>query len=331
MIKKVFSKKKESVPFFNQLLRRGFLIDQDNIKSLDTVLRLHGKETSAKLNSSLVKRIASVTIELELLASAVSYSGANQVIGDAGTSVTYTSDNYQAGFHFGRVSSRPDIRGLPDSVFRRQLNHTYIVTIPVALNYRFINKVGITPYMRYSTNTPQLDPVKQVWNPHGSTPVRAFGTDIDFRVSPLSWAELSAALNLANTRRLSDNDEFLPYEWDLPWTIRTGLHLNTKSDLFHIYLDYIYSKGLPYYDFDIQEYATLPVYRSIDINLQFHARMPKQRFVNLLACYATLKNIEDLLGTTNVRDYYWDRKGICQSIFLGNGRMDIGMRFGIKL
>jgi hypothetical protein len=59
--------------------------------------------------------------------------------------------------------------------------------------------------------------------------------------------------------------------------------------------------------------------------------MPRQRFINLLACYATVKNIEDLLGTANVRDYYWDRKGVRQSIFLGNGRMDIGMRFGIKL
>jgi len=245
--------------------------------------------------------------------------------------VTYRGDNYQAGIHFGRVTSRPDIRGLPDSLFRRQLHRTYIGSLPLFFSYSMITKFGVTPYVRYSTNSPQLDPIKQVWKPNGSTPVLAYGADVDCRIAPLSWAELTTALNLANARRQSVTEDSLAYEWNLPWTIRTSLHLHSKNESFHVYIDYICSKGLPYYDLDNQSYDVLPVYRSLDLNFQFHARLPRQRHINLLQCYATLKNVMDLLGTSNVRDYYWNSNGYRRSVYLGNGRMDIGCRFGIRL
>ena len=325
-------------PFIEKLTARishdewnGLLIDKKNDTIIDTVYRPHGTETGVHLNTSIIKQAARVTTELDLLASAIHHSGFNQVTGDAGASVTYTSNNYQAGIHFGRVTSRPDIRGLPDSIFRRQLNRTYITSLPFFFSYGLISKIGITPYARYSTNAPQLDPVKQIWNPNGSTPVRAFGTDIDFRLVPISCAELSTALNFANSQRLKAKNDSLAYEWNLPWTVRSSLHLYSKGDRIHLYIDYIRSKGLPYYDLDNQAYATLPVYRSIDVNLQFLTRMPRARFVNKLDCYATVKNVLDLLGTSNVRDYYWDRNGNRRPVYLGDGRMDIGARFGIKL
>jgi hypothetical protein len=143
---------------------------------------------------------------------------------------------------------------------------------------------------------------------------------------------LQPALNLANTRRQTSSGASLDYEWDLPWTIRTSLHLHTVSDHIHLYIDYIRSKGLPYYDFDNGGYEALPVYRSIDINVQVRANMPPQRYINRLDCYASLKNVQDLLfGTSNVRDYYWDSDGTRRSVNLGNGRMDIGTRFGFRL
>lgn len=325
-------------PFIEKLTARishdewnGLLIDQKNDSTIDTVYRPHGTETGVHLNTSFIKKTSRITTEFDLLASAIHYTGFNQVTGDAGASVTYTNKNYQAGIYFGRVTSRPDIRGLPDSIFRRQLNRTYIASIPLFFSYGFISKIGITPYARYSTNAPQLDPVKQIWNPKGSTPVRAFGTDIDFRIVPISWAELSAALNFADSRRLNSKNDSLAYEWNLPWTVRSSLHLHSKSDRLHLYVDYIRSKGLPYYDLDNRAYAALPVYRSVDINLQFRTRMPRERHINKLDCYATVKNVLDLLGTSNVRDYYWDSDGSRRSVFLGNGRMDIGMRFGFRL
>ncbi|NLD92885.1 MAG: carboxypeptidase regulatory-like domain-containing protein [Fibrobacter sp.] len=325
-------------PFVTKLTSRinhdewyGYLVEQKNDSTIDTTFRTHGTETGLHLNTSLIKQIAHVTMELDLLASAIHYKGFNDVYGDAGVSMTYTGENYQAGIHFGRITSRPDIRGLPDSHFRRQLNHTYIGSIPLFFNYSIITKFGFTPYVRYSTNAPQLDPVKQVWNPNGSTPIIAYGADIDCRITPMSWAELTTALNLADTRRQSASNNSKTYEWNLPWTIRTSLHLKTKNDAFHIFIDYICSKGLPYYDIENQLYDALPVYRSLDLNLQFHARLSRQRHINLLECYGTLKNVRDLLGTSNVRDYYWNSNGDRRSFFLGNGRMDIGFRFGIRL
>jgi hypothetical protein len=148
---------------------------------------------------------------------------------------------------------------------------------------------------------------------------------------PSSWAELSTALNLANTRRHSPTNDSLAYEWNLPWTIRTSLHLNSKNERFHIYIDYIRTKGLPYYDPYNQAYEALPVYRSIDFNFQVCTPIPRQIFLNKLDCFLTFKNLQDLLRASNVRDYYWNNYGQRQPIYLGLGRVDIGARFGIKL
>ena len=249
------------------------------------------------LNTSLIKQTGRITTELNLLPSVVNYTGIDtRFMGDAGLSAKYESDNYHAGIHFGTVTSRPDIRGLPDSHFRMQLNRTYIASLPFFFRFGVITKLGIQPYVRYSTNAPQLDPVSEVWNPHGSTPLLAYGADFDCRIVPTSWAELTTAVNLADTRREGETGNTLPYEWDLPWTIRTGLHLNSKNDRFHFYIDYIRTKGLPYYDLDIEAYRALPVYSSIDLNFQFRASMPPQRYINKLDCYLTIKNVQGLLS-----------------------------------
>jgi hypothetical protein len=301
--------------------------------SIDTLWQPSGKETGGHINTSFIKQKGHITGEVDLLASIINYnSNTTKFTGDGGASLTYEGDNYQAGIHFGRVTSRPDIRGLPDSHFRMQLNSTYIASLPLFFRYSFITKFGVTPYIRYSAYAPQLDPVKQVWDPGRSTPIIAGGADFDCRIVPTSWAELSTALNLANARRFNtSNDSLTVYEWNLPWTIRTSLHLHTKSDRVHLYADYIRSKGLPYYDIDNQAYNTLPVYRSLDLNFQFRMHVPRQRYINKLDCYATVKNVLDLFNTSNVRDYYWDSNGTRQPVFLGKGRVDIGARFGIKL
>lgn len=311
----------------------GFLSHQFE-NSIDTLYSSRGTETGVDLKPSFIKQTGRVTTELDLLASAVKYTKDCQFIGDAGVSSIYAGGNYSTGIYLGRVTSRPDIRGLPDSRFRKKLDHAYIASLPFFFRFKMITKVGIEPYVRYCTNMPRLDPVKQIWDPSGSTPVLAEGADFDFRISPASWAEFSTALNLADTRRLSSkSDSLLSYEWNLPWTIRAGLHLHSRSDRYHLYLDYIRTKGLPYYDLDNKEYEALPDYQSLDMNFQLRTFSSPQRFINKLDFYVTLKNLFSLLGkmNTNARDYYWDENGLRQPIFLGGGRMDIGARFGIKM
>ncbi len=315
----------------------GYLSRQVN-NQIDTIYRAQGTETGLHFNTSLIKQTGRITTELDLLASAIKYTDSIQLIGDAGASITYEGDNFHTGIYFGRITSRPDVRGLPDSLFRMQLDRTYVASLPIFFRYGMVTKLGIEPYFRYSTNAPQLDPIRQVWQQDGATRVLAYGSDFDFRIVPLSWAELSAALNLADAQRLSAAGDPLAYEWNLPWTIRANLHLHSKSDRFHLYVDYIRSQGLPYYDLDNQAYGTLPVYRSLDLNFQIRSILPpplrnlfhSKLFVNKLDCYMTFKNVQDLVHISNVRDYYWDSNGRRQPVYLGFGRVDIGARFGIK-
>jgi hypothetical protein len=325
-------------PFVTKLSARishdewnGFLSQQEN-DSIDTVFRAHGTETGANFNISLIKQAGRLTAECDLLASAIKYTGSFQLTGDAGLSVNYGNDDYNAGFHLGRITSRPDIRGLPDSLFRMQLDRTYIASLPLFFRYGMVTKIGVEPYFRYSTNSPQLDPITKTWDPNKSTPVLARGIDFDCRIVPTPWSELHLVLNLADARRNSTTDNSLAYEWNLPWTIRTSLHIHSQSDRFQFYVDYIRMKGLPYYDFDNQAYVALPVYRSLDFNFQVRTLSTPRWFICKLDCYMTFKNVQDLFRVhSNVRDYYWDRNGNRKAIYLGYGRLDIGTRFGIKL
>lgn len=178
---------------------------------------------------------------------------------------------------------------------------------------------------------PQLDPVNMVWNQTRSSSVVAGGADVSCRLMPLQWAEITAALNVAESRRKSDTDNNLDYEWNLPWTIRSSLHLKTIDSKVHLYINYIRTKGLPYYDFYEKEYKPLPIYSLMDLNFQITMQVPRQRYVNKLDCYFELKNLFNFFGSYNVRDYYWDAKGIRQAVYFGSARVDMGMRFGVKL
>ena len=309
----------------------GFASQIDSLHSISTYPS-EGKETGFHLNPSFSKQTGRFTTKLNLLTSAISYGHSTQLIADAGTSFSYRGDNFHTGIHLGRVTSRPDIRGIPDSLFRMQLNHTYMASFPFFIRYGVISRLGIQPYIRYSTNAPQLDPVSLMWDPRKSSSLVAYGTDLDLRIALSSRASFTTAINLAQAQRDGASRDTLSYEWHIPWTFRTSLHLNSQDERFHFFANYIRTKGLPYFDVDNLTYQALAVYHSIDLNLQFHAvNLPPQRYVNKLACYLSIKNLQDLFRTNlNVRDYYWDSNNIRHPIFLGNARIDVGARFGIK-
>ncbi|NLD93751.1 MAG: hypothetical protein GX639_13935, partial [Fibrobacter sp.] len=146
-------------------------------QSIDTSqehLQRHDNETGFHLNGSLSKKTGRITSKADLLCSIIHYNDSTQLTGDAGISVVYGTDNIHTGLYIGRVTSRPDIRGLPDSLFRMQLNRTYITSFPFTLGLSNIPKLSFEPYLRYSTSTPQLDPISGVWNPDETTPVFAY-------------------------------------------------------------------------------------------------------------------------------------------------------------
>ena len=95
----------------------GYVSRQLN-NQIDTIYRAQGTETGLHFNTSLIKQTGRITSELDLLASAIKYTDSIQLIGDAGASITYEGDNFHTGIYFGRITSRPDVRGLPDSPFQ---------------------------------------------------------------------------------------------------------------------------------------------------------------------------------------------------------------------
>ncbi|KMQ49427.1 hypothetical protein CHISP_3663 [Chitinispirillum alkaliphilum] len=309
------------------------LVSQQENRRVVLSYKSEGTETGFHLNPSFSIQTNPFSVRLNLLTSAINYSDSTQFIADAGTSVNYSGRNFQTGLHLGRITSRPDIRGVPAFGFRKQLNRTYIASLPFFLRYGVITRLGIQPYIRYSTNAPQLDPLTNVWSHTKTSHLRAYGTDFSVHIKPSPQVGLTTAINLAEARRDGEARDVISYEWHIPWTLRTSLHLSSRNDRFHLYADYIRTKGLPYYNFDKSTYEALPVYHSIDLNAQFHAiKGPPQRFVNKLACYVTIKNLQDFItGVSNVRDFYWDSNNRKQSIFLGHGRIDVGARFGISL
>jgi hypothetical protein len=241
------------------------------------------------------------------------------------------NEHVHFGVHLGRVTSRPDIRGLPNQRFRSQHYYTYIGSAPFFLHYGILTEFGIEPYVRYGTNVPQLEPVLRILAPERTCTLKAGGVDIQCRIEPAGWIGLASSINLANAERIRGDGAAVPYEWDLPWTLRAHAHLQTPNDRFHLCVDYIRSRGHPYFDITAMTYEPLPVYRSLDFNFQIRTRMERQRFINRLDCYATAKNVLDLYRISNVRDYHWDADGNRQGVFLGFARMDIGARFGIRL
>lgn len=311
----------------------GYLL-RENHDTLFSRLDITNKETGLQVNSDIIRKKGPFAAEVNLLGSCINYENKKteiQFTGDAGFSLKYNGNCYGTGIYAGRVTSRPDIRGLPDSDFRKQLNYSYLLSIPNYLKYGSISKLSIEPYIRYSDNAPQLDPLNQIWAPQKSSLVLAYGSDIQLNCKLLSFSELSTVVNVANTRREDKNNKAITYECDLPWTIRTGLHLFSRNELMHIYADYIITEGLPYYNFSNQSYAHLPLYRTLNLNFQIRMKLSPQRFVNKLDCYVILQNVQDLLKASNVRDYYWDTFGNKRQVYLGTGRLDIGARFGIRI
>lgn len=308
---------------------RGWAREENGLYHSDGIQR-QGEETGLHGNASIAKKYGLFATSLDMLVSAIRYEDDNQVIGDAGVSVTYEKEDFSAGVHMGRVSSRPDIRGLPDADFRKKIGHTYIASFPVFVRNRTFTRLSIEPYYRYCTSLPQLDPVRKIWDPSGSTPLTAFGVDLEARGNPASFAECYASLNLANAHRSNGESASMQYEWSLPWTVRSGVHLFDKKERLHLYVNYIISSGLPYYDFKEETYGELPRYRSLDLSFQYRTLFYNS-VLKRLDCYFGFRNMMDLVERTNIRDYYWNSLGYRNAVYLGFGRVDLGLRFGVKL
>lgn len=304
----------------------GTVEQRDNF-GIDTSISASGKEISCNLQSTISKQIGPLELSTNILLSGVLYENDADLIADGGVSLQWVNDHFETGLNFGRVTSHPDIRGLPDTQYRKEKYHTYLLSSPVSFRNSDYIKIGIQPYMRYQDKSPQIDPLYGTWERALASSVTSLGVDCDLTVQPFKWIEVNGVVNFAQGYRGEDYNSV--YEWNIPLTVRGRLHFIFCEKMLHLYIDGITSNGLPYYDFNEKKYLSLPDYSRLDLNLQYRSKMLEHRYLTRYDAYFIVSNILDCY---NVRGFYWDNTMRKYPISL-NGPMyvEVGIRLGFRL
>ena len=142
------------------------------------------------------------------------------------------------------------------------------------------------------------------------------------------WLALNGAANLSRSYRVTGDGE-KPYEWDVPWTCRGGIHTQFGSRAqLHFYLNGIASKGLPFYDFVEYGVFRAPDYLRFDLSLQYRSRFIDHRFLTRYDAYLNVFNLTDQF---NITDYYWDESMHLQPIPQGRMMIEMGVRLGFRI
>ena len=304
----------------------GSVVQRDTLGQ-DTGCFRKGEELDGQVHASLKKNLGPIQGVADILLAGIIYGNRPDAIIDAGFSFLWNLNNFEADLHFGQETSRPDIRGLPDSLFRQRHLHAYLASLPLSYRGEFVTRIGIQPYIRFQDKCPQMTPLLNVWDTSKTTSLFARGVDLDAEIRPLQWATVHGSLNLAWAQRSSLHNDSL-YEWEIPWTFRCGVHLSFLEERVHVYGDYVLTSGLPYYNFPANEYQALPDYGRVDISLQYRTEPKNNRLLTRYDCYC---NVNNLLDQLTVRDYYWNEQMGQVPIFFSRFSIDFGVRLGFRL
>ena len=285
-------------------------------------------ELSFQLHGALMKTFGPFTVNIDLLGAGLIYDETPDAIGDAGVSLVWHGDHIEAGLNGGRVTTRPDTRGLPDSLFRRLHCSSYLISAPVLFRFGPQVRFGIQPYLRKKVNEPKLDPVLQVWDPGATSRLYAAGADIDGDFKLLDWLSVNGAVNIARSYR-ETGGRHETYEWDIPWTGRWGIHTQFGNEAqMHFYLNGVAAKGMPFYDFVEYGYIRAPDYFRLDFSMQYRSRFIDHRFLTRYDAYFNVFNLTD---TYNATDYYWDSALRIHPVPLGEMMIQMGVRLGFRV
>lgn len=287
----------------------------------------HGEEVECALHGALNKSIGRFRVGTDMVTTGISYGEGKKVLYDAGISLRYELPDFLAGICCGRVTGRPDIRGLPDSSFRTEESHTWLFSMPCSVGNGDRFKFSIQPYLRNEDKCFRMDPYLTTWFSPQTTGLVAKGVDADVEYHLKDWAVLHTAANFADASRMRNGRKMI-YEWNNPFTLRSGSHLSFSNNRVHWYVDYVFSKGLPYYDFNAAGYRKLPDYSRIDMSLQYRVSKGMHRFITRYDGYINVFNLTD---SFNIRGYYWDARLNRRSLFLGGIWFDMGLKAGFRL
>lgn len=302
-------------------------LKQRDRSGIDTAIKVSGKEISGNLNSTICKQAGPLQLNTNILLSGVLYENDPDVIIDGGISLAWKNDNFETELNLGRITTRPDIRGLPDSQYRKETYHTYLLSIPVSYRSNDLIKIGLQPYMRYDDRAPQMDPLYGIWEKSRASQVTSRGADCDLTIQPTNWIEVNGAVNIVQAHRGENQDSV--YEWNDPLTLRGRVHLSFLNKMIHLYINGIRSEGLSYYDFKEKKYLSLPDYKRLDLDLQYRSKALDHSFFTRYDAYILANNV---LGNYNVRGYYWNSELKKYSLYLsGPMSLEVGVKLGFRL
>jgi TonB family protein len=310
---------------------QGSVIQRDT-GFLDITMREKGHDFALCPHGSVERKFGAFTCSADLLGSLLYYDAGKDFdhVFDAGISLLWESGSFQAGAHAGRVTARPDIRGLPDSHFRKEHLHAWVLSLPFFYDGgRKAMRFSVQPYVRYQDRALGMDPLLYIWDKALTSAMLGEGVDASAEVAPRKWIVWDCAVNLSRADRIAGGRRGR-YELNAPWTIRNDVHVNYKKR-FHAYLKCTASRLAPYYDFSDARYAELPLYMRWDIDLQFRTERPKHRLLTRYDGYFNIKNITENSLFRNVRDYYWDAGMYQQPIYFSTWIMELGLRAGFRL
>jgi TonB family protein len=304
-------------------------VEQRDPKGLPFNLSREGKEVDLQAQGSIEKEFGKFKIRAQALGNGALYNKVPDAFIDGGVSLLWNLGDFQPAFNVGRITSRPDVRGLPDSTFRMQQLHSTIMSLP--LNYRNSNgiEIGIQPYLRYQDKCPRMNPLLNIWD-SSTTPFFARGVDFDAEAPIFENLSLNGIVNIEDAWRIGASQGSI-YEWNVPWSFRGGVHCSFFHKALHVYLDYVLTKGMPYFDFSENTYSYLPTYSRADLSIQYRTLVIKHRYLTRYDCYFNIRNFSEQVNRPNIRDYYWDYYMNKQPIYLSPWFFDAGVRVGFRL
>jgi Gram-negative bacterial tonB protein. len=306
-------------------------VEQTDSRSMPMKDSRKARQADLQVRSSIEKEVGKLLrVRAQVLGDGVIYDKVPDAFMDGGVSLLWNFGDVQTELNAGRVTSRPDIRGLPDSVFRMQQLHSYLVSLP--LHYRNSSgiEIGIQPYLRYQDKCPHMDPLDNIWDTSATSPLFARGMDFNGEVQLLENLSINGVINMEDAKRIGAAVGSI-YEWNIPWSFRGGVHCSFFHKALHIYLDYVLTNGMPYFDFNENTYSYLPTFNRLDFSVQYRTLVLKHRYLTRYDCYLNLRNISDLVNMANIRDYYWDYSMAKYPIFLCPFLCEAGIRIGLRL
>jgi len=285
-------------------------------------------EHRLQLHGSVGRSAGKFFVAAEGLVAGVSYDGTHKFVADAGGRIGWQDDHFTIGLNGGRITSRPDVRGLPSAALRRMSTATWLLALPAYWKTYRRFSCSLQPYFRYRPEELTLDRLTKQWSDTAMTKLYAGGLDGDMSFVVTDWLSIDEAVNVSRARRKLDGG-WRQYEWDVPWAVRGVIHLHFGDIAeYHIYLKHTASAGMPYYDFIDGNIKRNFDYKRVDVSMQYRSKKLNDRFLTRYEAYLNVFNAADWVNSSDV---YYDSTMTAVPVQQGIFRLEAGARLAFRL